>query len=110
MRRRIDVDELPDRRVVVEFRYEGRPKTVLWLVLEPREQSVCMQHPGFDADIVVATDPVSMMRVFSGITSLKSAVDDGSVAIDGPTSLTRSFNRWFLWSPFAPAVRDRVKA
>jgi DNA-binding HxlR family transcriptional regulator len=110
MRRRVDVDRLPDRRVVIEFRYGGRPKTTLWIVLEPREQSVCMKHPGFDSDVVVTTDPVSLMRVFSGITSLRDAVADGSVALDGPPSLTRAFNSWFLWSPFAPAVRERVAA
>jgi len=28
--------------------------------------------------------------------------------LHGPPSLTRAFGRWFLWSPFAPAVRERL--
>jgi DNA-binding HxlR family transcriptional regulator len=109
MHRRVDTDRLPDRRVVIEFRYSGRPKTVLWLVLEPREQSVCIKHPGFEADLVVITDPVSFMRVFAGIVTLKEALRDGNVTIEGPPSLVRAFDQWFLWSPFAPAVREAVK-
>jgi DNA-binding HxlR family transcriptional regulator len=109
MHRRVDTDRLPDRRVVIEFRYSGRPNTVLWLVLEPREQSVCIKHPGFDADLVVVTDPVSFMRVFSGIVTLKEALREGDVAIEGPPALVRAFDQWFLWSPFAPAVREVVK-
>jgi DNA-binding HxlR family transcriptional regulator len=108
MHRRVDAERLPDRRVVIEFRYAGRPKKVIWLVLEPREQSVCIKHPGFESDLVVTTDPVSFMRVFSGITTVQQAVRDGSVTLEGAPSLARSFPRWFLWSPFAPAVRERV--
>jgi DNA-binding HxlR family transcriptional regulator len=108
MHRRVDTDRLPDRRVVIEFRYSGRPNTVLWLVLEPREQSVCIKHPGFEADLLVVTDPVSFMRVFSGIVTLKEALRDGNVSIEGPPSLVRAFDQWFLWSPFAPTVREVV--
>jgi len=45
-------------------------------------------------------------RVFSGIESLDDARARSAVRLDGAPALTRSFGRWFLWSPFAPTVRD----
>ncbi|MCX5042075.1 helix-turn-helix transcriptional regulator [Aldersonia sp. NBC_00410] len=110
MHRRIDRTRLPAGRVVIEFVYQGNPATVLWLVLDSGEPSVCMKYPGFDIDLVVRTDAVSMMRVFSGQKSLAAARGDGTVQIGGPPALERAFGTWFLWSPFAPAVRERMGA
>lgn len=106
MHRRVDASHLPDRRVVVEFDYRGAGATVIWLVLDRGDPSVCVRHPGFDSDVVVTTTAVSLMRVFSGIETLADARRDGTVVVDGPPTLTRAFGRWFLWSPFAPVVRE----
>lgn len=108
MHRRVDVAELPDGRVVIEFRFEGAPAIVLWLVLDRGEPSVCIKHPGFDADLVVRTDAVTMTRIFSGIVTVDDAVAAGTLDLGGTPALQRGFRRWFLWSPFAPAVRERV--
>jgi DNA-binding HxlR family transcriptional regulator len=110
MHRRVDATRLPDRRVVIEFDYRGENATVIWLVLDRGEPSVCIKHPGFDSDVVVTTDAASFMRVFSGIESLDHARHRGAVTIAGPPSLTRAFGNWFLWSPFAPAVREVIAA
>jgi len=108
MHRRVDTSAVPERRVVIEIRYGGRPPTTCWIVLDGDDVSVCAKHPGFDSDLVVTTDPVAFMRVFAGLTDLSAAVRDGGVTIDGPPGLVRAFPRWFLWSPFAPAVRAAV--
>jgi DNA-binding HxlR family transcriptional regulator len=108
MHRRVARDRLPDRRVVIQFDYQGPRAVVIWLVLDRGEPSVCVRHPGFDTDVLVKTDPVSFMRVFAGIDELSDAVRAGRVVIEGPPSLTRGFGRWFEWSPFAPAVRQKV--
>jgi DNA-binding HxlR family transcriptional regulator len=108
MHRRVDRSQLPDKRVTVEFNYHGSPSTVLWLVLDNGEPSVCMKFPGFDVDLIVRTDAVSMMRVFSGQKALLAAREDGTVQISGSPALERAFGTWFLWSPFAPAVRKRT--
>lgn len=108
MHRRVDADRLPDRRVVIEFDYQGADATQIWLVLDRGDPSVCVKHPGFDSDVVVTTDTVSMMRVFSGIDTLAEAVANGTVDLAGTPSLTRGFGRWFTWSPFLPAVRRHL--
>ncbi|HEY8092608.1 MAG TPA: helix-turn-helix domain-containing protein [Acidimicrobiales bacterium] len=106
MNRLVDVDKLPDRRVVIEFRYRGSRTSTIWLVLDRGEPSVCVKHPGFDSDLIVRTDALSFTRVFSGIDSLADARRDGTVILDGPPALTKAFGQWFLWSPFAPVVRE----
>jgi DNA-binding HxlR family transcriptional regulator len=108
LHRRVDAGRLPDRRVVIEFDYRGADPTIIWLVLDRGDPSVCIKHPGFDSDLVVTTDPVSFMRVFAGIETLLDAQSRGTVTIAGPPRLSRSFGQWFLWSPFAPAVREAV--
>jgi DNA-binding HxlR family transcriptional regulator len=108
MHRRVDPDRTPEGRVVIEFDYRApRSHDVVWLILDRGEPSVCTSHPGFDPDVVVTTDAVAMMRVFAGIETLAAAVARGSVRLDGAPKLVRAFPRWFLWSPFAPAVRAR---
>jgi hypothetical protein len=108
MHRRIDRDRLPDRRVVVELDFQGSDAIHVWLVLDRGEPSVCVTHPGFDSDVIVVSEPVDLMRVFSGIVTLAQAVDAGSVDVLGPPSLTRQLNAWFTWSPFHAAVQARV--
>ena len=108
MSRRLDADRLPARRVVVEFAYTGLEPTRIWLVLDRREASVCTSHPGFESDVTVTTDPVDLMRVFSGIVSLGQSRASGLIEVAGQPGLVRQFPGWFLWSPFAPAVRARM--
>lgn len=108
MSRRVDFEKLPRQRVTVEFEYRGDDPTRIWLILDRLEASVCTDHPGFDSDVVVTTEPVDLMRVFSGIVSMSQAAAEGTVAMTGPPRLTRALPTWFLWSPFAPAVRERI--
>ena len=110
MSRRVVAEALPDHRTVVEFDYLGDPPTRIWLVIDRGETSVCTDSPGFSTDIVVTTEPVELMRVFSGITTYRQAVASGAIALAGPPRLTRALPRWFAWSPFAPAVRERLAA
>ena len=52
MARHVDHDELPADRTVVQFNFRN-PAKRYWMVLEPSEVSVCLQHPGFDIDLDV---------------------------------------------------------
>ncbi len=110
MSRRLVADALPDHRTVLEFDYRGEDPTRIWIVIDRRESSVCTDPPGYDSDVVVTTEPVGLMSVFSGITSYSEAVRSGTIAVAGPSRLTRALPGWFAWSPFAPAVRQRLAA
>jgi DNA-binding HxlR family transcriptional regulator len=109
MHRRIRRDLLPPRRIVIEFDFRGRCGRRLWLVLEPREISVCLKPPGFDPELVVIADLSDFYRVWLGYVDYSAAVRSGIIAIEGPPSLARDFPRWLLWSPMAHHVRAAVK-
>ena len=110
MSRRVVTEALPPDRTVLEFDYRGSDETRIWLVIERGETSVCTDPPGFDVDLVLTTEPVDLMRVFSGITTYPEALSSGTLAVSGPRRLTRALPHWFAWSPFAPAVRERLSA
>jgi hypothetical protein len=40
---------------------------------------------------------------------LRSAMLDGLVRVEGPSTLVRAFPRWFRWSDFAPTIRAAAR-
>jgi DNA-binding HxlR family transcriptional regulator len=105
MRRRVNHDHLPPRRVVVQFDFRGGCRGSYWLVIEPADASVCLQDPGFDLDVLVTADIAAFYRVWLGRMTLAEAMRHDTVRLDGTPALVRAFPRWFAWSPFVEAVR-----
>jgi DNA-binding HxlR family transcriptional regulator len=108
MARHVDRRQLPPDRTVVRLDFRG-PKGRYWMVLEPSEVSVCLQHPGFDVDLEVTVDTSTLYRVYLGQAELGGAMRAGQVTMSGPRTLQRGFGRWFTWSAFAPASRGAQK-
>ena len=100
----------PPGRVVVEFVHTEPTAITIWLVLDRGDASVCMQHPGAEADLVVRTTTPTLARVFSGAERLSAAVGAGSIEVLGPPALARKLPTWFLWSPWADDVRAKERA
>jgi len=109
MHRRVDEEQLPAARVVIEFVHTAPTRTVIWMVLDRGEASVCLQHPGFDPDLVVTTTTPTLAEVFSGLDTWSNALATGAIQIDGPPSLARRLPKWFLWSPFAEDARAMAR-
>jgi DNA-binding HxlR family transcriptional regulator len=108
MHRRIDGDHLPPGRVVIEFAHTAPVRQAVWMVLDRGEASVCIQHPGFDPDLLVTTTTPTLAAVFAGYESWTRAVSTGALRVDGPPRLAKALPTWFLWSPFADDMRARV--
>lgn len=90
--------ELPKRRVVIEFRFRGSRRSMVWLILDPREEGdICLKHPGFDVDLVVSAEVRSFFRVWLGRLSRAEVERRGLLEIEGPPGLVRAFPRWFDW-------------
>ena len=104
MARHVDRPRLPPSRTVVRFDFR-EPKRRYWMVLEPAEVSVCLQHPGFDVDLHVDVDTATLYRVYLGRATLGGALRAGQLTMSGPRALQRGFGEWFTWSAFAPASR-----
>jgi DNA-binding HxlR family transcriptional regulator len=103
--RHVDRRRLPPNRTVIQFDFRD-PKQRYWMVLEPSEVSVCLQHPGFDVDLSVAVDTKTLYRVYLGRAELAGALQAGQLTLSGPRHLQRAFGQWFTWSAFAPASRS----
>jgi DNA-binding HxlR family transcriptional regulator len=109
MHQRIDRGLLPDRRTVVEFDFTGPRGRRVWLVLEPREVSVCVTPPRFDPDLVVHADLAFFFRMWLGHVDYDTANRSGAVVVDGAPSLAKQLPRWLMWSPMARFVRERER-
>jgi DNA-binding HxlR family transcriptional regulator len=105
MARHVDREQLPAERTVIQFDFRD-PAKRYWMVLEPSDVSVCLQHPGFDVDLEVRVDTATLYRVYLGQAELGGAMRAGNLTLDGPRVLQRGFGRWFAWSAFAPASRQ----
>ncbi len=108
MRRRVRFDRIARRRLVIQFEFRGAPRRRYWLLIEPSEGSVCLQHPGFDIDVTVTADIAAFYRVWLGRSTLSEAMRMGQVHLDGASADLRAFPSWFAWSPMADKVRDAV--
>ena len=107
---RINRELLPESRTVVEFDFSGPRGRRVWLVLEPREVSVCVTPPGFDADLIVHADLLLFYRVWLGHVDYDTAIRCRTLVVDGPPSLARAFPRWLMWSVMARFVREHARA
>ena len=103
--RHVDRRQLPPNRTVVRFGFR-KPKQRYWLVLEPSEVSVCLQHPGFDVDLEVDVDTSTLYRIYLGRAELGGAIRAGKLTLSSPRALQRGFGHWFTWSAFAAASRS----
>jgi DNA-binding HxlR family transcriptional regulator len=110
MHRRIDESQLPANRVVIEFSHTAPERTVIWMVLDRGEASVCVQHPGFEPDVVVTCATPALAEVFAGFDTWARALSTGALRIDGPPALVRRLPRWFLLSPFVDDTRAMAEA
>ena len=108
--RRVDVDRLPERRVVVRFDFRGAPRdsrcpTTWWLILQRPEIDLCLKDPGFEVDLVVHADVAALTRVWMGDVKLADMMRQGLIRLDGPPIFARAFPTWLTLSAFAGVER-----
>jgi DNA-binding HxlR family transcriptional regulator len=111
IRRRLAVDQLPDRRVVVRFDFRGVPAgrgpATAWLVVTRKDVDVCLKDPGYGVDLVVAAELGTFTRVWLGDVSFDQAVRSRRISLEGPRDLVRAFPGWLLLSHYAGVARPR---
>jgi DNA-binding HxlR family transcriptional regulator len=102
--RHVVLRALPAQRVVIRFELRGRGRRYFWLVLRTGEASLCPEHPGFPEDLYIASTPAELYRLVVGQQSLRHAIEEGTVHVEGPPRLVRSLPKWFLLRASGPAV------
>ena len=105
MQGRVRADQLPEERVVVQFDFCGADNGSYWLVLAAGDVSVCLQHPGFEIDLLVTADLATFYQLWLGQITYAAALREPGVEIDATPALLRGFPNWFAWSPAAATVQ-----
>lgn len=102
MRRNLNADPMPTKRVVIQFLYPELPasKRNWWLVIEPDGTvDLCWAEPGFDIDMYVSTDLKTMTAIWMGLTTV--AAEGEKVFLNGPKEIKDTMQTWLGLSPFA---------
>lgn len=102
----MDRSGLPDKRVVVRFDVRGCGR--FWLLVQQPEPELCRTHPGADDDLVVTTEGEHLARWHMGELTLRQAMRDGLIAVEGPPRLVRALESWGGQTPFAAVERQHV--
>lgn len=115
MRRRVAVDRMPERRIVVRFDFRGVPAThkrprTYWLVIERPQVDLCIIEPGFEVDLYVDADLAALSRVWLGDVPIRQAMREGAVRLSGERQLVREFPSWLLLSTLAAVPRPAEQA
>ena len=110
MRRRIAVNRLPDRRIVMQFDFRGLPAAhraprTYWFVMDRPDVDLCIIEPGFEVDLFVNADLAAFARVWLGEIPIRSAIRNGAVSLTGERQAVRDFPSWLLLSTLAEVPR-----
>jgi hypothetical protein len=110
MRRRIAVDRLPEKRVVVRFDFKGVPAEnrmprTYWLVMTRPEVDLCIVEHGFEVDLFVAADLATFAKVWLGEVPIRDVIRSGAVSLTGDRQAVREFPSWLLLSTLAAVPR-----
>jgi DNA-binding HxlR family transcriptional regulator len=100
---RLDFSELPDRRLVLEFRFRDPPEW-FWILKDAQGPSVCTFDPGFGVDALIESDLSTMYQVWLGKLPLREAMSDGRVQIQGAPAIVRRVPSVLQLSPIAEIV------
>ena len=108
MRRRLNLDPMPPRRSVIQFRFPERPATERswWLVVEPGEPvDLCSVDPGFDVDLYVTSDLRTMTAIWMGYDTVRGALAADRLNLVGDRDLAANMQAWLGLSTLAPVQR-----
>lgn len=100
---RLDYSQLPDRRLVIEFRFSDQPQW-FWILKDSQGPSICLHDPGFGVDATVRTDLSTMYQVWLGKLPLRRAVEDGRLELHGSPAIVRRLPAALDLSPIADVV------
>jgi DNA-binding HxlR family transcriptional regulator len=98
LRRRVDREALPPRRIVVRFDLSGVPRSrtgvrLHWLVLERTMVDVCLKDPGHPVDCIVTGAVSALIDVYLGHVSWREATR-GALTVEGSRDVTDHLDRW----------------
>jgi DNA-binding HxlR family transcriptional regulator len=97
MRGLIFTDELPRRQIVMQFRFSdpGLAYDTYWVLSRPGcPTEICTDIPGFDIDLFVETDRVSLASILLSRTTIGREKEEGRLYVSGDALLARTMDKW----------------
>ncbi|MDO6561846.1 helix-turn-helix domain-containing protein [Amphritea sp. 1_MG-2023] len=103
MRRTINGSALPDNRTVLHFEFKDLDKSYRhwWMLADGGEIDLCVDDPGFDADVDFVSDLRTMTALWLGDVSVAAAEASGTLDVRGAALLIKNLPQWFMFSGFA---------
>lgn len=104
MRRNLNPDPMPRRRIVIQFIYADLPQQDKhwWLIVEPgKDVDLCSINPALEVDLYITTKLKTMTKAWMGHTSLSKEVEEGAIQLTGDPTLSRSIGQWIGSSSLA---------
>ena len=102
-RQYLNLDRLPDSRVVIRFDFPDMPVkgNRLWMIFNGQDSEVCRTHPGFEEDLHVVAEPRALAEWHLGHITWSEALRDQRIEVAGPSSLARALPTWNKRSAWA---------
>jgi len=103
MRRTINSSALPQGRTVLHFEFKDLNKAYRnwWLLAEDGDIDLCVDDPGFDADVTFIGDLKTMTQLWLGDTTIPKAESSGKLVLSGTLQLIRNIPEWLVFSGFS---------
>lgn len=100
--RSIKPEKLIGNETIIHFKFNDLKKLQdWWIIVENGKIDICLEDPGKEVDVWFNTDVRTMMEVWMGDQSYKSAINSNKLKIVGSASLTRDITKWMRNSDFA---------
>jgi hypothetical protein len=109
IRRKIQVSELPRRKVVIQFilKVPGKPDCNYWLIIRPDgETDLCMVDPRFDVDLYISADLRAFTSAWMGHSSFADEIGREAIVMIGDQALARSMPQWLRTSSYAASSKE----
>lgn len=97
MRGLVFVEKLPKRQVVIQVRFRdpGLVCDTYWILVRPGcPTEICSQIPGFDIDLFVETNHVSLASILLSRTTIDREKGEGRLFVSGDSFLERTMDKW----------------
>ncbi len=110
MRRRVDPDALPDRRVVLAIEFTDRPAADrrFWLHMSRTGIDLCRDDTGAPVDLWLTTPTRAATEWWLGTLSWAQLRQQPEVRIHGDRTLQQEMPQWFKRYVFTPDTFDQT--
>lgn len=112
MQRRVDVDALPERTVVLALDFTDRPPRdrYFWLHLSNTSVNLCREDTGAPVDLWLAAPTAEVTRWWLGDLTWSQLQQNPGATVHGDRALQRQMHRWFLRYAFARGALAQTSA